>query len=124
MIRYGIGRAPVVDTIQVIRVVANRGAGTEDDPVREIQFLYDMGGTLIVEYDPVEGNTHYMKRGVDQFGDPLPVGEEHAERVGHPWTCRICRAGGGIGPGFEWWSQADYDEHMRTEHRRGTIIND
>nr|DAO88966.1 MAG TPA: hypothetical protein [Caudoviricetes sp.] len=40
-----------VDVIQVIRTVAMRGAGTEEDPFRNITQFWTMDGLLIKETD-------------------------------------------------------------------------
>ena len=40
-----------IDVIQVIKTVAVRGAGTEEDPFRNITQFWTLDGSLIVEFD-------------------------------------------------------------------------
>lgn len=65
-----MSRTPVVDVIKVIRVIANRGLGTEADPVREVTFLYGMNGELIGELD-AQQRPEWAFRAVDQYGHPM-----------------------------------------------------
>ena len=40
-----------IDVIQVIKTVAVRGSGTEEDPFRNITQFWTLDGSLIVEFD-------------------------------------------------------------------------
>jgi hypothetical protein len=52
-----------VEVIQVIKVVANRGAGLIDDPIRNVTQFWSFDGRLLAEDDPNANLTTPAKAG-------------------------------------------------------------
>jgi len=46
-----------VAVLQVIQVIACRGSGVEDDPIRHVYQYYAMDGRLLAEQDTFVGTT-------------------------------------------------------------------